>query len=92
MTEVQKASKRHCWSNRPPSEAFECGFEAGAEWAFYRSKEFINAESLFLAIGCGDEKHQEWLRTELKRWFETKFHLALEGAYESPSGHVKEKP
>ena len=78
MTEVEKASKRHCWSNRPPSEAYECGFEAGASWQEERVKAFLNPESLFLAIGHGDAEHQRWLKEELKRWFETKYHLALE--------------
>lgn len=80
MSEVTKASKRHCWSTRSPADAYEAGFESGAAFAFHRAQEYLNAKSLFLAIGHGDQKHQDWLKTELDRWFQVKFHLCVEGA------------
>lgn len=41
MSEVEKASKRHCWPTRPASEAYECGFEAGAIWQREKDEELI---------------------------------------------------
>lgn len=42
-----------------------------------RARAFLTAESLFLAIGHGDQEHQSWLRTELDSWFANKWNAAL---------------
>ena len=85
MSDREKASKFHCWPKESSAEAYEGGFLNGAGWAFDRGKAFLNADSLFLAIGHGDKEHQEWLRTELRRWFESKWYLADEAILSTPT-------
>ncbi len=67
MNQVEKASKRHTWSDRSPADAYECGFVGGTEWLAYELDVFLRGHE-----NESDRTAATFYADKIYKWFQDK--------------------